>query len=155
MTHAPRLLIICGLPASGKTTLARKLELKLGAIRFCPDEWMQQLSIDLWNEPQRARIETLQWVLAQQLLHLGQTVIIEWGTWSRSERDTLRSTARSLGAAVELHHLSAPVETLLHRLQHRAHEIPPITLDQLKQWSAAFEAPTTEELALYDPPSNL
>jgi len=30
--------LICGLPGSGKTTLAKKLEREHTAIRLCPDE---------------------------------------------------------------------------------------------------------------------
>src|SRR6201996_884349 len=100
MTKGPRLIIICGLPGSGKTTLARRLEERLQAVRFSPDEWMQALALDLYDEERRGKIETLQWKMTQQLLTLGQTVIIEWGTWGRSERDTLRIGARALGAAV-------------------------------------------------------
>jgi AAA domain len=35
---AARLIIVCGLPGSGKTTHARQLERRLRAVRFCPDE---------------------------------------------------------------------------------------------------------------------
>ena len=79
-----RLIIVCGLPGSGKTTHARQVQEKLQAIRFCPDEWMDALSLDIWDQPRREKIERLQWQLAQQLLALGLTVIIEWGTWGRS-----------------------------------------------------------------------
>ena len=67
----PRLIIVCGLPGSGKTTLANLMESKLGAIRFSPDEWMDALSIDRYEEGKRAKIEALQWKLTQQLLALG------------------------------------------------------------------------------------
>src|ERR1017187_8681406 len=100
----PRLIMVCGLPGSGKTTLGKALEAKLRAVRFAPDEWMHALSIDVYDEETRAKIETLQWKLAQQLLALDLTVIIEWGTWGRSERDTLRLGARVRAAAVELHY---------------------------------------------------
>ena len=105
-----RLIIVCGLPGSGKTTLASTLESKLRAVRFSPDEWMDALALNLWEEEKRAKIEALQWKLAQQLLAQGHTVIIEWGTWARTERDTLRLEARAVGAAVELHYVSAPAE---------------------------------------------
>jgi predicted kinase len=145
-----RLIIVCGLPGSGKTTYAKQLQASLRAIRLCPDEWMDALSLDIWDERRREKIEGLQWQLAQQLLALGLTVIIEWGTWVSSERDALRLRARELGASVELHYLSAPVDVLLDRLQRRGVENPPIKREQLLQWVNAFQAPTAEELTLFD-----
>src|SRR6266849_1277350 len=118
----PRLIIVCGLPGSGKTTHAKLLEARLGAIRFSPDEWLAALALDLYDEGRRDKIEALQWKFGQELLSLGLTVIIEWGTWGRSERDTLRLGARVLGAAVELHYLSAPADALFDRIQRRGME---------------------------------
>jgi predicted kinase len=145
-----RLIIVCGLPGAGKTTHARKLETELRAIRFCPDEWMSSLDLDLYDEHGRARIEALQWHIGQELLARGLTVIIEWGTWGRAERDALRLRARELGAAVELHCLAAPLEVLFERVQRRGMESPPIAREELQDWVKKFEAPTAEELALYD-----
>jgi predicted kinase len=147
-----RLIIVCGLPGSGKTTLAKALETKLRAVRFSPDEWMDALSIDLWNEEMRARIEALQWKFAQELLALGLAVIIEWGTWGRTERDALRLGARALGAAVELHYVSAPADVLFDRIQHRGLETPPVERDTVSRWFEIFQAPTPEEMALFDEP---
>jgi predicted kinase len=147
-----RLIIVCGLPGSGKTTLARTLETKLRAVRFSPDEWMDALSLNLWEEDQRARVEALQWKFAQQLLALGLTVIIEWGTWARTERDTLRLEARALGAAVELHYVSAPAEVLFDRIQRRGREQPPIDRNAVSRWFQLFQAPTSDELVLFDKP---
>lgn len=149
---AGRLIIVCGLPGSGKTTFARTLESSLHAVRFSPDEWMDILSLSLYDEEKRGKIEALQWKLGQELLGLGLTVIIEWGTWGRSERDSLRLGARALGAAVELHYLSAPEDVLFKRIQLRGLEKPPIEREALSRWFATFQAPTREEMALYDEP---
>ncbi len=113
---------------------------------------MNALSLDLYDEERRARIEALQWQLAQDLLGCGLTVIIEWGTWGRSERDALRMGARALGAAVELHYLSAPEDVLFERIQRRGMENPAIEPEALSRWIAAFQAPTAEEMALFDAP---
>jgi len=143
---------VCGLPGSGKTTLAKVLESRLRAVRFSPDEWMDALSLNLWDEERRARIEALQWRFAQELLAQGLTVIIEWGTWGRSERDTLRLGARALGAAVELHYVSAPADVLFARIQRRDIEKPPIEPDAMSRWFEIFQVPTPEEMALFDKP---
>ena len=149
----PRLIILCGLPGSGKTTRAKLLEGRLQAIRFSPDEWMNALSLDLYDEARREKIEGLQWKFAQELLALGLTAIIEWGTWGRSERDALRLKARSLGAAVELHYLSASADVLFDRIQRRGMENPPIERDALLRWAEMFQEPTPEEIALFEKPS--
>jgi predicted kinase len=153
MERSGRLIIVCGLPGSGKTAHAKLVESRLHAIRFSPDEWMRALSLDLYDEERREKIESLQWKFAQELLALGLTVIIEWGTWARLERDTLRIGARALGAAVELHYISAPIEVLFDRIQRRGVENPPIKREQLLRWAEIFQAPTPEELALFDEPS--
>jgi predicted kinase len=143
---------VCGLPGSGKTTLAKVLESRLRAVRFSPDEWLDALSLDLYDEERRGKIEALQWKFGQELLALGLTVIIEWGTWGRSERDALRLGARALGAAVELHYLAAPADVLFDRIQRRGMENPPIERDTVSRWFEKFQVPTTEEMALFDKP---
>jgi glutathione S-transferase/predicted kinase len=146
----PTLVVICGLPGSGKTTHARRLEYELPAVRFCPDEWMQSLGISLHDEEARERVEQFQWTVAKRLLSLGQSVLIEWGTWGRSERDRLRQEGQALGARVELHYLTAPTDVLLDRVQHRAMEEAPITRNQMERWVAQIQVPNEDEMKLFD-----
>jgi predicted kinase len=117
---------------------------------------MAQLHIDLWDTARRSAIERVQWSLAKRLLACGATVVIEWGLWTRRERDELRDQARSVGAAVELRFLDAPVDLLWERIRERGVEqwrgSAPITRDHLDQWDAELERPDAAEHALYDPP---
>jgi predicted kinase len=150
MASTGRLIIVCGLPGSGKTTYARTLEEREHGIRFSPGEWMAALAVNLREEQVRSRIEALQWHFCQQLLTHGLTTIIEWGTWGKWERDVLRTRARELGATVELHYLFAPAEVLFKRIQKRGMGDPPIKREEVNRWFEIFEVPTTEEMALFD-----
>ncbi|TMR14998.1 ATP-binding protein [Nonomuraea zeae] len=151
-----RLILLCGLPGSGKTTIAKRLAAGLPLIRLCPDEWLADLGIDLHEEEPRDRLERRLWRHAQDLLRLGQSVILEYGFWARAERDELRRTARALGVAVELRYLAVPFEELCRRLESRNASATPgtavVTRDMIERWAALFEAPTDEELALFDAP---
>lgn len=154
----PTLHIICGLPCSGKTTLARKLEGETGAVRLCPDEWITALLPDDYSRDELDRlrdpVEAIQWDLAQRLLTLGVNVIIEWGTWARSEREALRDSARSLGVSVALHYLPISLEELLRRVEARNTDLPEgaffISPSEIAGWHEQFEAPGQGELATFD-----
>ena len=139
-----RLFVTCGLPGAGKTTLARQLASEHAAVRFSPDEWM----LDLWDQPLRAHLEANMWEVAQQLLARGINVVIDYGSWSRAERDVLREGARAAGASVELRYLELPLDELVSRVDARNRE--GITRAHLEEWQQVIEVPTPEELALFD-----
>jgi predicted kinase len=149
-----RLVLICGLPGAGKTTLARRRSAEIPATRLSPDEWMLALGVGLWDDEFRGRLEAQLWSLAQELLAKGASVVLDYGYWTRSERDEKRLVARSLGVKVELHYLEVSIAELEQRLEKRnlspEWRDSPITRDHLEVWSTIFEAPGPEELSQFD-----
>lgn len=151
----PTLFMICGLPGSGKTTLARQLEQSVPALRLSPDEWIATLLPDTADTVEldrlRAPVEAIQWDVAKRALVLGVDVILEWGFWSQEERASYHTQADALGAQVELHYLAVEREELWARLARRNAHLPPgtftITREQLDLWWEWFEPPTAVELA--------
>ena len=79
----PRLVLLCGLPASGKTTLAHELADAYGAVRLSLDEWELALGIDPFDEEFQVKLEAEFSGLTQRLIALGTSVILEWGFWAR------------------------------------------------------------------------
>lgn len=153
-----RLLLTCGLPGAGKTEFAKQLAADREAVRLTKDDWLWALGSTPWDAPTREKVERELWSLAQEILRLGLSVVLDFGLWSRDERDELRSVARDLGIGVELHYLDAPVEELWLRIEERNSEPPwesyPILRAHFDEWLRAFEAPDAAELALFDPPSD-
>ena len=59
--------------------MAKQIERELPALRLTPDDWMNALSINVWDEEKRAQIEELQWEIAQRTLALGANVVMDFG----------------------------------------------------------------------------
>jgi predicted kinase len=159
MTQSSTLYLTCGLPGSGKTTLAKQLEQSAAALRLTGDEWLQELfphmsTVEAETGPFRSRVERLQWLTAARALELGCNVVVDWGVWARTERDVFRVAARAVGARVVLCLLDPPLDELWARVSSRNAERPfgtfEMTRADLLRWSELFQRPTADELALYD-----
>ena len=150
------LLLTCGLPGSGKTTLARRLAVERDAQRFTKDEWVRDLGGDLWDEQFRVRLEGKLIELAFELLAAGRSCILDFGLWSREERDALRLRARQLGVRVELHFLDVELDELVRRTAQRYADAPETTAEmsaeQLAVWASSFQPPSSAEQRLFDAP---
>ena len=151
-----RLILTCGLPGAGKTTLARQLAADRGAVRLTSDEWLWALGSSPWDVPTQGKVEEELWHLAQEILRLGLSVVLDFGLWARSERDEMRSVARGLGVGVELHYLDVQVDELWRRIDARNSRPPwdsyPIRRADLDGWLPLLQAPDAAEIALFDPP---
>lgn len=152
----PTLVLFCGLPGSGKTTLAKKLEKSGNGIRICTDDWQSDLEVeaialdDMFHE----RLQKRLYRLALELLQNRQSVILEDGLWMKPERDMKLSDAQKFGAKTELHFFDLTFDEIWDRLQTRNSGLPhgavPMTKQELEKCWQLFEKPNPDELAKFD-----
>lgn len=150
----PSLITFCGLPGSGKTTLAKKLEREKRAVRLNTDEWMAALDVDFFNEALREKLQARLYEHGKTLLKLGHSIIVEDGHWSREERDKQREDAGRLGVTLEMHYFDLSFDELWRRLKGRnakgRYGTVPITKEQLQEYWPKFQRPDEAELSLFD-----
>ena len=146
--------LICGLPCAGKTTLAKRLERELPALRLAAAEWRVRIVGGSDDPAKSDAVAQTQWDVAVRGVALGVDAILENGFWSRSERDQFRARAAASGTALKWYFLEPPIEELRRRLVRRNAALPadclyvePERLDEFAKW---WEPPRPDELG--DPP---
>lgn len=98
----PKLYIFCGIPFSGKTTLAKQIVAKLGFTRIDLDEVKFSL---FGNSIMDAEIDQKGWdQIYQEMYHQirealkrGETLIHDTGNFTKSERGVVHDIATNLG----------------------------------------------------------
>lgn len=123
MKRKPIVYLICGFIGAGKTTFAKKLEEKTGAVRITKDEWSIRFigndpiinGYEAWDQ----KICELSRDVAFQLAEKGIDVIIDEGFWAKEQRDEMRRRAGTIGAQAVMYYVETPIETIRERIVGR------------------------------------
>jgi predicted kinase len=123
MQRRPIVYLICGFIGAGKTTFAKTLEKKTGAVRITKDEWSIRLigndpAIDRYEEWDQ-KIIGLSRDFAFYLAGKGIDVIMDEGFWAREEREELKRRIREIGAEAVMYYVDTPIETIRERVAGR------------------------------------
>src|SRR4029079_9379601 len=149
MMRQPTLFLTVGLPSTGKTTAARRIEIEHKALRLTKDEWVKALYGH--ENPPSAQdvIEGRLIEIGLRVLELGINVVIDFGLWGRDERSALRQAAADRGALAVMHYFELTPGEQRRRLAERQTEEPHTTWhmsdEELTQWAAYMDIPTSGE----------
>lgn len=111
------LYILIGLPYSGKTTLTQELVSRLGFSKVSIDDVINERELEVekmtqkdWNE-----VYSEGYVKVKTLLREGKTVVLDLANLKRSERQTAKNIAKSLGKDSKVIYLNIPSEEIIRR----------------------------------------
>jgi predicted kinase len=143
-----------GLPCSGKTTEAQKLEKQYNALVLTPDKWHIKLfgndTMEKDHDRKHSNVESIMWEIAERVLLLGIDVILDFGFWAKEERDDFRNRAKNLGVNFKIHYMNTPIEELYKRLDIRNKQLLDgifrIPKEKMDEYIKIFQLPQPEEL---------
>ncbi len=115
--------IMCGLPGSGKSDYAKKLEKEKAAVLFSLDEWMTALlGKDQLNEDFERFVlpcQDLIWQASLPLLDRNVDVIYDFAIYSRKGRKLLIDQIKAYGAEAVIYYFNVPHSVCKERLSER------------------------------------
>ena len=149
-----KVIMTCGKICCGKSTYARRLQAEGNTVILSIDE------ITLTMFPEGAgemhdiyarRAEEYLLSLSLQILQAGTDVILDWGLWTRAQRDRLRSFWAQHGVDNEIHYLRVGKAEWDRRIRNRngqqTEEPSSYFVDEglLRKVELLFEEPAEDE----------
>ena len=153
---AAKVILICGMLCSGKSTYAKELSIKEKAPILSSDALTLALFDErLGNDHERitAKVQAYLYDMAVQLVKLEIPVILEWGFWTKQGRLYANQFFQEREIPVEWHYIEVTEEMWRHNIEKRNASHAPGTyyVDEglMKKCLALFEPPEREEMDLW------
>ena len=152
------LLILCGLPFSGKSVLASKIvarfdfvRIDLDAIKF--DLFGQGVKDEDISPPQWDRVYQQMYQEIEDNLKLNKNVIHDTGNFTLSERQIIINIAQKLTIPTLTIFVDTPLETIRQRIAHNRQKPQrfDVSDQNLESCRAEMEPPTSENHIVYHP----
>ncbi len=149
----------CGKICSGKSTYARELRRRHHAAVLSVDEITLALfgpePGDMLDEYVQ-RAETYLYQKSVELVETGINVVLDWGFWTKRERDEAREFYAAHGIACYFHYLEIGEEEWRRRIEKRnaavlAHKISAYYVDEglARKFADVFEPPARSEIDVW------
>lgn len=156
MANTPTVYLLCGLTGAGKSTYAAKLEAQ-GLKRLALDEAVFEshgrYGVDYPEQEFATHEAEARNQLDDRLVELvrnGESVVLDYGFWSRQDRERYKQLINDSGGECKLLYFKAAPDLLQKRLAARndaqyegANQLP-VTDEMLEAFAERFEEPSNE-----------
>ncbi len=103
-----KVILLCGMVCSGKSTYAESIREREQAVVLSCDELMLRLFEEYMGDafaPAHEKVCAYLEELAVRITAAGPDVILDFGFWKRADRDAIRARLHAQGVETELHYL--------------------------------------------------
>lgn len=115
--------LLHGLPGCGKTRYAKQLAAERPCVHLSHDEWIVRVfgpqptsaQMDLARQP----VHEMLWTYASRIVSAGSDVVLDFGFWTRRDRDEARERVQRAGAAHRLYTFECSPQLAWERVKHR------------------------------------
>lgn len=155
-----KLICICGKIGSGKTYYANQLKEQENGVILSTDE----VTYDLTNNEQGERYDEFARRVnlylrkkSIEIVNAGCSVILDWGFWTKENRNEIKKYGENNGILVEMHYIDIDDKTWYENIEERNNKVlagkggSSFYVDEglLKKVSSMFELPEKEEIDVW------
>lgn len=142
-----KLLMLKGLPASGKSTYAKKIA-SSGYVRVNKDDMRAMLNDGKWSKSNEKEVIKIRDYIISESLYNGKSVVVDDTNFAPVHRDRLQELAKKYGATFETKFFDTPLQECIKRDTIRANGVGK---DVIMQMYNQYLKPRPE---VYTPPKN-
>lgn len=124
-----QLVVMCGLPGSGKSTFAEKLSSAEGHTILSSDQLREEMFGDVNNQNNNGKVFEELHRRARELLEAGEKVIIDATNTNRKRRIHLANTFKQYTKAV--YYMNVPMAVASLQNENRERKVPEFVIDRM------------------------
>ena len=154
-----KVYILCGKICSGKSTYSQKLRKDKKAVILSVDDITLTLLGQNGGDTLDVYVEKLEQYFFQksvEIVETGINVVLDWGFWTKTERDFAKQFYGSRGIEYEFHYISINDEEWYRRLEKRNKDVLEKKSDAYyvdeglaEKFKSIFEIPGKDEIDVW------
>ena len=144
------LYLVCGLPGTGKTAVAKELVSLTGGVILRTDEIRKRIFSSLQYTPEEKRhVYGAVFKTAESMLRMGMNVILDATFYKKTYRDAAGKVAERVGKKLAIIEVKCDEETVLERIGKRRGDLSDADRGVYKKIKGEWE-PVTEKHHVID-----